>query len=230
LQMLDILQSARVKLPEPNDRMEALITACDRIAIAINGACVLVHHTGKSQGRDKVIDLYSGRGGSALGDNTRSMIVLTRLDDDYMGALPIVVDRDDLEHGRVFEVTHVRNSYGITQPPEYYVTRRGYCNGPTLEPVPIATDADITKAKLEGIKAKSNRAATQIHNVIKAEGGWVKRKYFDTGTQALIGITQEKSRELIIEMLEAGSLDDYLSSSIVNILLLSTLQKLSTVF
>lgn len=191
---------------EDNERMEAIVSACDRIAIAINGACVLVHHTGKTQAREKVVDLYSGRGGSALGDNTRSMVVLTRLDADYTGSQPIVIDRGDLEAGRAFEVYHVRNSYGPTQDPEYYVTRHGYCHGPVLERVPIATDEELTRAKTAAIEARYNKAAGRLCEVIKAKGGKVHKRYFETETMEKIGLTQAQGRQLIAEMLDAGSL------------------------
>lgn len=191
---------------EDNDRMEAIVTACDHIASAINGACVLVHHTGKGQARDKVVDLYTGRGGSALGDNTRSMTVLTRIDDDYAGLLPIVASHEDVEAKRVFEVLHVRSSYSATVEPEYYVTRRGYCHGPVLERLKIATSEDVMKSKLERIDAKDNAAASKIHDAIKAKGGKVGRKYFDLETKDKIGVTQSRAREIIAEMLSAGSL------------------------
>lgn len=191
---------------EDNDRMEAAISACDRVAIAINGACVLIHHVGKSQSRDKVVDLYTGRGGSALGDNTRSFIVLTRLDGDYPGARPALIDREDIEAGRAFEVYHVRNSYGAEREPEYFVTRSGYCHGPVLEGVPIATDDEVDRARVAAIEARYDKAASRLHEVIKAKGGSVHRKYFETETREKIGLTQGQGRQLIEEMLNAGSL------------------------
>ena len=191
---------------EDNERMEAIVSACDRIAIAINGACVLVHHTGKGQAREKVVDLYSGRGGSALGDNTRSMVVLTRLDADYRGNLPTVIDPADIEAGRAFEVYHVRNSYGPTREPEYYITRAGYCHGPVLEPVPIATDEELTRAKTAAIEARYNKAAGRLCEVVKAKGGKVHKRYFETETMEKIGLSQAQGRQLIAEMLDAGSL------------------------
>lgn len=191
---------------EDNDRMEAIVSACDRIAIAIKGACVLIHHVGKSQARDKVIDLYTGRGGSTLGDNTRSFVVLTRLDGDYTGNKPALIGREDIEAGKAFEVYHVRNSYGPTREPEYFVTRSGYCHAPVLEWVPVASEAEVNCARLEIIKARYNKSAIRLHEVIKSEGGSVHRKYFETETREKIGISQAQGRQLIEEMLNAGSL------------------------
>lgn len=191
---------------EDNERMEAAISGCDYIAAVINGACLLIHHMGKSQARDKVIDLYSGRGGSTLGDNTRSMTVLTRLDKRYMGVTPVVVEPDDLNAGRAFEVCHVRNSYGVTLPPEYFITRKGYCNGPILESVPIATADDVVKEKHKHMNAARSYAVSVITEIIDAKGGRVPKAFFDSSTKDLTGLSQAGGRALIKEMLDDGSL------------------------
>ncbi len=185
--------------------MEALVTACDRVAITTNGACACVHHTGKGQARAKIIDLYIGRGGSTLGDNTRSMIVMIRLDDDYQGEKAVLADLEDIQAGRVFEVKHVRNSYGSVLGFEYYVNRIGYCHGPVLEALPEATDQDVTKARLAAIDARRNGAASRIFEIVKQKED-APRNFFDSGTRELIGVTQAEGREIIEEMLGAGSL------------------------
>lgn len=190
---------------EDNERMEALVTACDRVALAINGASACVHHTGKGQGRDKIIDLYSGRGGSTLGDNTRCMVVMTRLDNEYPGEKLVLPNPEDMQAGRVFEVKHVRNSYGPVLDFEYYVIRSGCCHGPVLEPLQEAADKDVIKARLAAIDAKRKGAATQIFNIVKQKGK-VARKFFDIGTKNLIGVTQAEGREIIKEMLASGGL------------------------
>jgi RecA-family ATPase len=194
---------------ETNERFEALVTACDRLAMGINGAVVLVHHTGKSQAREKITDLYSGRGGSALGDNTRSFVVLTQFDRDYMNSYPVRVSLDDVDAGRVFEVRHVRYSYGPTQEPLYYVTRAGCSHGPVLEQIQAMSQADLQKARMKAIEAAEAAAVTRIFNSIKVKGGAVEKKYFDKHTKLIIGVTQGRGRELIAELLEAGTLIEY---------------------
>jgi RecA-family ATPase len=191
---------------ETNERLEALVSACDQIAMGINGASVLVHHTGKGQAREKVVDLYSGRGGSALGDNTRSFIVLTRFDREYMQQHPINAPLDDIDAGRAFEVRHVRSSYGPTQEPLYYITRQGCCHGPVLEEVEPLADSDIHRAKVEALEAAESAAVNKIFETIKVKGGKVPKKFFDSNTKDLLGITQKCARELIDELLEVGSL------------------------
>lgn len=194
---------------EKNEHMEAIVSACDRIAIAIRGACVLVHHIGKAQARERIVDLYSGRGGSALGDNTRSMIVLTRLGKDYQGEDPVLANQSDFDAGRVFEVKHVRNSYGETMPAEYYVTRAGYCHGPVLQRIYPATEDDIRDAKLKRIKNAEQKASDLVFTSIAANGGKVGRRYFENQTKDKIGLTQERGRELINSMIDSGSLIEF---------------------
>jgi hypothetical protein len=191
---------------EDNDRMEAIVSACDHIATKINGAVVLVHHTGKTQARDKIVDLYSGRGGSALGDNTRCMIVLTRIDDKYHGQRPIAPDKVDVLAGRVFEVSNVRNSYASTASPEYFVTRQGQFYGPVLEPLPVLGEGERIGSMLNQLEEKKEAAVDRIIKIIKEKGGEVPRKFFDMHTRNLIDVTQAEGREIIKGLLEIGVL------------------------
>ena len=190
---------------EENERFEAVVTACDAIASGFQGAVVLVHHTGKSQARDKVIDLYSGRGGSVLGDNTRSMTVITRIDENYDGAQPVHAQLEDITEGRVFEVNHVRCSYAATVEPEYYATRSGL-HGPWLEQLSIATDDEIRERKLKKLSDERAETVSRVIEVIELQGGEVARKFFESGTRDLIGVSQKEGRLVIDQMLEDGIL------------------------
>jgi RecA-family ATPase len=64
-----------------NDAEQGLIEAARYLRNHLPGCCVeYVHHTGKTNGRDKTIDQYSGRGGSAFADGSRMVMVLQSLD------------------------------------------------------------------------------------------------------------------------------------------------------
>jgi hypothetical protein len=191
---------------EDNDRMEALVSACDGVAIKTCAACVVVHHVGKAQSRDKIIDLYSGRGGSALGDNTRSFFVLTRLDSNYLGETPPKTDQDDIDAGRVCEVTHVRYSYGPTVPPEYFATRHGACFGPVLERLEVATEDDKRTARRERIKAVWGNAENELFDEIKRQGGKVPKKHFEGKGAGIISLAQKPLRALIQDLIDNGHL------------------------
>ena len=59
-----------------NDAEQAIIEAM-RIIVRRLDACVeIVHHSGKANARDKAMDQYAGRGGSALADGSRMTAVM----------------------------------------------------------------------------------------------------------------------------------------------------------
>lgn len=63
-----------------NDAEQALVMAARRIRDAINCCVRYIHHTGKSNARDKTADQYSGRGGSAFADGARMVAVLNPME------------------------------------------------------------------------------------------------------------------------------------------------------
>lgn len=59
-----------------NENEQGLINAARRIRTGL-GCCVrLLHHTGKTNAREKALDQYAARGGSALSDGARMVTVL----------------------------------------------------------------------------------------------------------------------------------------------------------
>lgn len=63
-----------------NDAEQGLVMAARRIRDAVNCCVRYIHHTGKGNARDKTIDQYSGRGGSAFADGARMVAVLQSLE------------------------------------------------------------------------------------------------------------------------------------------------------
>jgi RecA-family ATPase len=63
-----------------NDAEQGLIEAARKLRNAMNCCVLYVHHTGKANARDKTLDQYSGRGGSAFADGSRMVMVLQPLD------------------------------------------------------------------------------------------------------------------------------------------------------
>lgn len=198
---------------EENEHMEAFVTACDRIAITANLATVAIHHMGKGQARDKITDLYSGRGGSTLGDNTRSFFVLTRIGSDYAGERPPLAPADDVEKGRVFEVLHVRYSFGPTVDPEYFNQLLGEFYGPVLQPLHPASTLDAIQAASDRHKRNEIEAISKIEGHIQANRGRVERAYFDTSTKSKLGLSQMQSRTFITRLIEEGTLTEQLEQT-----------------
>lgn len=78
--IIDPMVSFGVGESRINDSEQAMIDAARRIRNMLRCAVLYVHHTGKANARDKTLDQYSGRGGSALADGARMVHVLQRLD------------------------------------------------------------------------------------------------------------------------------------------------------
>lgn len=62
-----------------NDAEQGLIEAARRLRRALNCCVQYIHHSGKQNARDKAIDQYAGRGGSAFADGARMVHVLQSL-------------------------------------------------------------------------------------------------------------------------------------------------------
>ncbi len=65
-----------------NDAEQGLVEAARRLRRALNCCVQYVHHSGKQNARDKVVDQYAGRGGSAFADGARMVHVLQSLTPD----------------------------------------------------------------------------------------------------------------------------------------------------
>lgn len=65
-----------------NDAEQGLIAAGRKLRNALNCCVRYIHHTGKANSRDKALDQYAGRGGSAFADGSRMVHVLQPLTPD----------------------------------------------------------------------------------------------------------------------------------------------------
>ena len=59
-----------------NDAEQGLIEAARKLRKALNCCIQYIHHSGKQNAREKTVDQYSGRGGSAFADGARMVHVL----------------------------------------------------------------------------------------------------------------------------------------------------------
>lgn len=65
-----------------NDAEQGLIEAARKLRRALNCCVQYVHHSGKGNARDRAVDQYAGRGGSAFADGARMVHVLQSLTPD----------------------------------------------------------------------------------------------------------------------------------------------------
>lgn len=106
-----------------NDAEQGLIEAARYLRNHLPGCCVeYVHHTGKTNGRDKTIDQYSGRGGSAFADGSRMVMVMQSLNaKEWLKDVGEVLEPGYSGLG----LYRAKLSYCPPQPP-IYLRRRGY--------------------------------------------------------------------------------------------------------
>lgn len=63
--------------PEMNEALAVFAQAIEQIAVGTGAAVVIVRHVSKQAARDGTVDSYVGRGGGALSDAARSVLVMT---------------------------------------------------------------------------------------------------------------------------------------------------------
>lgn len=120
--IFDPLVSFGVGESRVNDAEQGLIEAF-RVLRNELGCCVEgIHHSGKANAREKTLDQYSGRGGSALSDGCRMVAVMQPLDAaEWLKETGTPLE--DGETGLVMALPKL--SYAKTQDP-IYIRRRGY--------------------------------------------------------------------------------------------------------
>lgn len=150
LVQFDPLVSFGVGESRVNDAEQGVIDAA-RVIVGGLDCCVrLVHHVGKAGGRDKVTDMYAGRGGSALADGCRMVHVMQPADaTELMKATGRTLAPDQ----HAFSLHRPKISYA---PPQHdrplFVVRQGY----QFEHVPTL-DADGREAAAEQREVERQR-------------------------------------------------------------------------
>ena len=122
--LFDPLVSFGVSEERVNSNEQALILAARRIVNGLNCCVRYIHHTGQASAREKAMDQYAGRGGSALADGTRMTSVLQTWSEEFKQRPPseIKIDADSslIMYGRP------KLSYSPPNLPLIWVKRTGY--------------------------------------------------------------------------------------------------------
>lgn len=171
-----------------NDAEQGLIEAARRLRNALNCAVIYVHHTGKANAREKTLDQYTGRNGSAFADGARMVHVLQHLDgDEWLRATgePLKVG----EMGIV--LARPKMSYC---PPvgDLYIRRRGYF----FEAVSAALKPDA-QARLE-------QDANQVHQFLVYEMAQGRTYTERSLREADVGDLSRRRRAAALARLEAS--------------------------
>jgi RecA-family ATPase len=109
-----------------NDNEQAIITACRRIVRALDCCVRMVAHTGKAVAREKVLDQYASRGGSALSDGARMVAVLQPWKPNEKGDRipPVECVRDDETSLAI--LARPKLSYAPANLPLIWIKRTGW--------------------------------------------------------------------------------------------------------
>ena len=201
---------SRMSGGETNEHFESCVAACDHIAVQNNAAVVLVHHTGKSQAREELNDIYFGRGGSTLGDNTRSFISILKVKQKEADELNLNVSQEAIDLGDVIQVEHVRMAYGPRVPPTYFHIVPGVSNGIVLSPLEAKelTSSDGLAALLEKEKQQKTDSTGKVKDLIRKSGGRYLKRDFRSQTQKKIGMGQDAGMAFIDDLLADGEIEE----------------------
>lgn len=148
-----------------NDGEALLMSAGRRISKALGCCTAFVHHVGKQSGRDKTLDQYAGRGGSAFADNARAMWSMARYErgDKNVGAIPEDI-QDMIDEGcDISRLVVTKMSYG-SKPKETLWIGRDKHNAWEFHPY-WSSPADVVRTVSDN-KAEGDRINSEIIGLI----------------------------------------------------------------
>lgn len=175
-----------------NDNEQGLILAARRIVRGLDCCVRYVHHTGKANAREKTVDQYSGRGGSALADGSRMTTVIQgwTLDDRAKARPPVTlaVHSDD----SVMILYRAKLSYAPPNQPPIWIRRRGWTFEWAVEPKQSPDEAKAARADQLLRFIESELAKDRHHNktTLREQGdslGMTKRQIEQTIVELTIG-------------------------------------------
>lgn len=135
-----------------NDAEQGLIEAARRLRRALNCCVQYIHHSGKQNARDKAVDQYAGRGGSAFADGARMVHVLQSLTaSEWREATG-----EELGDGETgLRLARPKMSYCAPQP-DILIRRKGYL-------------FQHVEAQVSSKREKLENAAAQVWELLNAE-------------------------------------------------------------
>lgn len=193
--LFDPLVSFGAAEEQVNDNEQALVTAARRIIRGL-GCCVrYVHHTGKGNARDKVLDQYGGRGGSALPDGSRMTFVLQTWEHGDRLQPPPGCKPD--KHSSITVLARPKLSYAPPNLPLIWIKRTGFRFEHFI-------DFEVTPEQ------KTAARAAQLHQFLSWELSQDRRytrRQLDDCT-AKLGMTRAEMREALTELQVSGHVRD----------------------
>lgn len=180
-----------------NANEQAIITASRRLVAGL-GCCVrLIAHTGKGNARDGALDQYGFRGGSALADGSRMMVILQPWKPDQStGGLTPPATLARSARSSITILSRAKLSYCEPQP-LLWIARDGWT---------FSYAVDVRTSPDEARRAKREQVLTFLTDQLKAG-----RRYSLTSLEPMVGImslTRNELRNAVAELKSSGSLLD----------------------
>jgi hypothetical protein len=183
---------------ETNESLSVLVNAAERVCKLAGVTMLLVSHVSQEAGRLGLADQYAARGGSALGDNGRSTMVLTRINDKNRKEFLPDAELSRKQMQDLLILTHPK-SIG-PKADDLLLQRVSTPHGPVLHRAVVKTkevNRAALRAKVVAIIADLTRSG------ITVTSNTIEKTYADN-----IGVAQKEVRKLIHEALKAGELAD----------------------
>jgi RecA-family ATPase len=188
--MIDPAVSFGVGESRVNDAEQGLVDAARRIRNELLCAVIYVHHTGKQNAREKTLDQYSNRGGSALPDGCRMVHVMQSLTPEEWTEKT----GDTLEEGESGIVyARPKITWAPANQPTIYIKRKGY----------LFTRFDHI-AGTDGAKLSLERNSTKIDQFLRE--GWSKNERYTLKTLEATGVVKPRNalRAAVNHMIAQG--------------------------
>lgn len=174
-----------------NDAEQGLIEAGRKLRNALNCCVRYIHHSGKNNARDRAVDQYAGRGGSAFADGARMVHVLQ----------PLTPDEWRTETGQSLEpgstalmLARPKMSYCPPQGP-LYIKRTGY-RYEAIEP--LQTDAEAIQ------RERGDKVLAAIRQEI--ERGHFPTRHSLEGADT--GLSRQQLRQSLAWLESAGMIEE----------------------
>jgi RecA-family ATPase len=210
----------------------ALMKAGRTIASAGDGAVGFIHHTGQAAAREKIADMYAGRGGSAFADNARGLFVMHRVQAWEPAEMSGITEADVLDD-RVSAVSLAKFSYGKRHQGRLFVKHSAaswydleLIRGNNLAAMPkqvmaereAEADATAVYEYLKGLPASARPGETELGNrtILDRHGQKISRNRIKAAVTRLadegrVNKVQEKTSgapKVVIEVCDDGSGDE----------------------
>lgn len=175
-----------------NDAEQGLVEAARRLRNELNCCVLYLHHSGKANARERTLDQYSGRGGSAYADGSRMVLVLQNMTaDEFESATGQKLI--DGETGLI--LARPKMSY-CAPPGDIYIRRAGY-------------SFNRVSAAPAGKLAKTESQAEQVWLLLEAELKAGRRHSKNTLEHADAGNLKRGEIRAALAWLEAAERIEY---------------------